>query len=258
MRLRAQTPGGSKVCRIASTASTSLRRCTEFFGDRVEIAGEIAGLVHHIDQILADHAAAPDRRSPAPSARRDDRPASSRPKRKLRDCSLRRSRRRRRRPTIPNRPAAAPRPARGCSPHRRETHFRARCRAPVPSSCGSSPGRLAHPVAPWRRHPSPLSGGAASAAAAAHRPRCALQQRIALELALDIGREVEIGELQQLDGLHQLRRHHQRLALAKSRVFAKAPSEVRPNWSDSCFIIAGRLHGRYAIEQRRSLQNCAR
>ena len=29
----------------------------EFFGNRIEIAGEVAGLVHHIDQVLADHAA---------------------------------------------------------------------------------------------------------------------------------------------------------------------------------------------------------
>ena len=32
-------------------------RRAELVGDRVEIAGEIAGLVHHIDQVLPDHAA---------------------------------------------------------------------------------------------------------------------------------------------------------------------------------------------------------
>ena len=57
MRLRAHTPGGSNVCRMASTASTSAARRAELLGDGVEIAGEIAGLVDHIDQVLPDHAA---------------------------------------------------------------------------------------------------------------------------------------------------------------------------------------------------------
>ncbi len=37
----------------------------------------------------------------------------------------------------------------------------------------------------------------------------ALQQGIAFELLFDIGRQIQIRELQQLDRLHQLRRHHQ-------------------------------------------------
>ena len=32
-------------------------RRAELLGDGVEIAGEVAGLVHHIDQVLPDHAA---------------------------------------------------------------------------------------------------------------------------------------------------------------------------------------------------------
>ena len=56
MRLRAQTPGGSKVCSTASTASTSASVAPSFSATVRKIAGEIAGLVDQIDQILPDHA----------------------------------------------------------------------------------------------------------------------------------------------------------------------------------------------------------
>ncbi len=57
MRLRAHTPGGSKLCRIVEHRLDLGERRAELFGDRREIAGEIAGLVDQIDQILPDHAA---------------------------------------------------------------------------------------------------------------------------------------------------------------------------------------------------------
>ena len=111
-RLRAQTPAGSKVWRIASTASTSASGAPSFSATVGEVAGEVAGLVDQVDQVLADHAAAPDRRSPARAARRDDRRASSPPRRRLRDCSRRRRARRRRRSPIRNRPGGR----RRCAP----------------------------------------------------------------------------------------------------------------------------------------------
>ena len=60
-----------------------------------------------------------------------------------------------------------------------------------------------------------------------------LEQRVALELGVDIGDQVEIGELQQLDGLHQLRRHHQRLALPDLESLGQR-HESGVIWSDSC------------------------
>ena len=41
----------------------------------------------------------------------------------------------------------------------------------------------------------------------------ALEQGILFELPLDVGGQIQVRELQQLDGLHKLRRHHERLAL---------------------------------------------
>ena len=57
MRLRAQTPGGSKRLQDGEHRLDVGERRAELLGDGVEIAGEIAGLVHHIDQVLPDHAA---------------------------------------------------------------------------------------------------------------------------------------------------------------------------------------------------------
>ena len=67
----------------------------------------------------------------------------------------------------------------------------------------------------------------------------ALQQRIALQFAFHIGGEVEIRELQQLDGLHQLRRHHQSLALAEFESLGQRHVAVQ-YWSGSCFSLFGR------------------
>ena len=61
----------------------------------------------------------------------------------------------------------------------------------------------------------------------------AFQERIALELVVHIGGQVEIRELQQLDGLHQLRRHHKRLALPDFELLTERHC-VRENWSGSC------------------------
>ena len=78
-------------------------RRAELLGDGVEVAGQIAGLVDQYRSDTGRSCAAPDRRSRARAARPDDRPASSRRTRRLRDCSRRpRARPSRRRP-IPNR-----------------------------------------------------------------------------------------------------------------------------------------------------------
>ena len=88
----------------------------------------------------------------------------------------------------------------------------------------------------------------------------AFKQRIALELALHIGRQIEAGELQQLDGLHQLRRHHQRLGLAKLQSLRQShegfPAETGPILA--CFYIAGSAARWYAIPHCRNAQNLRR
>ena len=214
VRLRAHTPGGSNPCRMASTASTSATRRAELFGDRRQIAGEIAGLVDEIDEVLADHAPHRIGDRERRAARRDDRPASSRPTRRLRDCSRRRRGRRRRRRPIPNsRPAHRPCAGGPARRHREEVSSMWSFGALLCSPLGSPSlrSRSLRPRPAWRRQACGrrwLRRGAGGSLSAAR-----LEQRIALELGVDIGDEVEVGELQQLDGLHQLRRHHQRLAL---------------------------------------------
>ena len=214
------------------------QRRAELLGDRCKIAGEIAGLIDQIDQVLRRSCGGPDRRSPAQAARPDDRRASSRPTRRLRDCSRRpRGRRSRRRP-IPNRRRARSAAGRGgASADRRERRSRCRCR-----SCPRSPADpfhvLAHPVGrsavgPRRSLPARPRGALARLIGLAGLSLGALQQRIALELAFHIGRQVEIGELQQLDGLHQLRRHHERLALPEFESLRKRHVAVQ-YWSGSC------------------------
>ena len=54
--MRAQTPGGSKRLQNRQHRFDVAARRAELLGDRVEIAGEVAGLVDHIDEIAADHA----------------------------------------------------------------------------------------------------------------------------------------------------------------------------------------------------------
>ena len=56
MRLRAHTPGGSKLLQQAQHRLDLGQRRAELLGDRRKVAGEIAGLVDQIDQVLADHA----------------------------------------------------------------------------------------------------------------------------------------------------------------------------------------------------------
>ncbi len=85
-----------------------------------------------------------------------------------------------------------------------------------------------------------------------------LQQRVALQLAFHIGGQIEAGELQQLDGLHQLRRHHQRLGLAKLQSLRQSHSGFPAgNWSDSCllFLITGSAARWYAIPHCGNAQN---
>ena len=57
MRLRAHTPGGSKPCRIASTASTSASGAPSFSATGARSPVQVAGLVDQVDEILPDHAA---------------------------------------------------------------------------------------------------------------------------------------------------------------------------------------------------------
>ena len=192
------------------------QRRAELFGDADEIAGQVAGLVHHVDQILADHAARGigDRQHHLLGQMIGER--RPRPTRRLRDYS----RRRRRRcppPTIPRKPAALPAAWISRRP-RRERRFPVRCRARLRANCGSrrAPTRRSIPAASPARLVACLAcvvglGGRRRLLVAAD----ALEQRILLEFGFDIGGKIETGELQQLDGLQQLRRHHQRLALAE-------------------------------------------
>ena len=200
---------------------------------------EIAGLVDQIDQMLADHAARPDRRSRAQAARRDDRRASSRPRRRLRDCSRRpRARPSRRRP-IPNRRRARSAPgaasARGASSGNTFS-------MPVSSESSIAPRLVSRSPWPFGRRLVAIGASRSALAALLGRLRRAvgraafagaLQQRVALELAFHIGGEIEIRELQQLDGLHQLRRHHERLALAEFESLRQRHVAVQ-YWSGSC------------------------
>ena len=56
LRFRAQTPGGSKRLQDREHGFDFGLRGAEPLGDRLEIAGEIAGLVDQVDQMAADHA----------------------------------------------------------------------------------------------------------------------------------------------------------------------------------------------------------
>ena len=51
---RAKTPTGSVPCSLSSTASTVASGAPSWVGDRLELDGEIAGLVEAIDQELGD------------------------------------------------------------------------------------------------------------------------------------------------------------------------------------------------------------
>ena len=62
----------------------------------------------------------------------------------------------------------------------------------------------------------------------------ALEQRVLFELPFDVGGQIQVRELQQLDRLHQLRRHHERLALAHLQSLSQCHPERPPNWSVSC------------------------
>ena len=180
---------------------------------------EIAGLVHHIDQILADHAAhrIGDRQRHLLGEMIGERRLGRDERFEIVVAVL--ARRRSRRRTIPNRPAAAARTADGLSPPSSGKTFS----SSVPSPCSmalrlvSSSSPIQSGAAARRRLP--LAIGRRLRARRRQRRVVvvagALQQRIALELALDIGGQIQTRELQQLDGLHQLRRHHQRLALAE-------------------------------------------
>ena len=176
-------------------------RGAELLRHRPNITAEVAGVVHEIDQVLADHAphrighgkrelfgqmigkrcfgrneslqivavnvvacltnAAPFEGPAQILATRERRPPAS---------------------------------ARGTS--RLSGPLGAASRAPKIASCGhplrlASPGRLGPRLAHWQ---APGAG--------------------CVRALLDIGNQIEVGELQQLDGLHQLRRHHQGMALA--------------------------------------------
>ncbi len=192
-------------------------RRAQLGGDGVEIAGKVAGFVHHVDQVLRDHAAGRigNRQRHLGGEVGGEREFGG-------DESFQ---------VIGAVVAAA---AARAGPFRigRRRHFRRRVLLPAivrehVFELGAQPlfhrgaagfHVLADPVGGPGAVLLALGRGAFRLGGGRRRlilALGALEQRIAFELALDIGGEIEAGELQQLDGLHQLRRHHQGLALAE-------------------------------------------
>ena len=220
MRLRAQTPGGSSVCRIAMHGLDLGARRAEFLGDGVEIAAEVAGFVHHVDQVLPDHAASRigDRQRHLFGKMSGQRDFGGDEGFQI-VVALRTAL------------AACARPFRigRRRGFRRRAFFAAVVRENIfefgaePLFHGATAGFhvLADPVGGGRGSspPSALSDAGAFRLGG-HGRRVvavagALQQRVFFQFRVDVSRKVEAGELQQLDGLHQLRRHHQGLGLAE-------------------------------------------
>ena len=187
----------------------------KFFGNRVEIAGEIAGLVDHIDQVLADHAA----------GRIGDR------QRQLLGKMVSKGDLRRGISfqvvivVLTTRTDARPfRISR-----RRHLGWRGFFTAIVGKYVFEfGPKPLLHGAAAGLKIVTDPIRGAGGILVTLDRRSFGLgacrgclilagtvEQRVALQLTFHVGRQIKAGELQQLDGLHQLRRHHQRLCLAE-------------------------------------------
>ena len=236
-------PGGSKVCSVASTTSTSPCGGAEPLGDLAEIGRQIAGFVDQIDQILPDHAL---RRRGEGDRQLLGEMIAERDFGGDEGFEI---------VVLVAGGAAAPfgvggrrgilRGARGgfrgllgedvvepgverlfdlgagaeVAVH---PFFLARLELAGPFAGGTggiATGILAVAARNRRSPKTPALVAVSWAGSPAHRRLGAvvgpLQQRIPLQFFLDKGRQIEIGQLQQLDRLHQLRRHHQRLGLAE-------------------------------------------
>ena len=196
-------------------------------GHRLETAGQIAGLVEHVDQ---DGSRSAGRRGRADRpragragirARWDRAPASGRCRANPRSirfparrpgwrCASTRNRGRRRnhcrpRPRPPRSRATSPPPRSG--PPRRVPRAGARSILPGPPRPRLRPAL----------RPPGFAGFGRSRRfrrfAGLGRILVALQERVLLELGVDIGGQFDVRQLQQLDRLLQLRRHDQRLGL---------------------------------------------
>ena len=210
-------------------------RGAELLGDRREIAGQVAGLVDQIDEILADHAA---------------RRIGDRERELLGEMVGERALGRREGFEIVVAVVAAGR--------RRAAPFRIAERRLVRGLLAAGAVIVAGLLVglaldargrcrPRRPGAPPIPRPAASVDCAVGRAALrfglgfgrALQQRIALELVVHVGGQVEIRQLQQLDGLHQLRRHHERLALTNFELLTERHRVPVENWSGSCLSGSG-------------------
>ncbi len=192
-------------------------RRAELVGDGVEIAGEVAGLVHHIDQVLPDHAAGRigNRQRHLLGEMRGQRDLGGDESFQIIGAVL----------------AAAGARA---GPFRigRRRHFRRRAllaaivrkyvfklgAEPLFHRGAAGLHVLVVPIGSASAVLLALGGGAFRLGGGRRRfvvVTGALEQRVFFELDFHVGGEIKAGELQQLDGLHQLRRHHQRLRLAE-------------------------------------------
>jgi hypothetical protein len=221
--LRAQTPAGSKVCRIATTASISTAGAPSFSATVCHVHGQITGFIDGIDQVLPDDT--PHR-------------IADRERKLLREVFRQRALRRhegfeivfRHRPSPPDptlRPFRIGRA--GIVASARWTRID---RNPPGTRCRAGPELFLHRAATdFEIVPHPFGPGLAirrfalrrgrfgapsAASATGVSPSLARSSRgFFFELVVDISGQIQVRELQQLDRLHQLRRHHQRLGLAE-------------------------------------------
>ena len=226
------------------------RRRAELLGHRREIAGEIAGLVDHVDQVLPDH----------PPDRIDDR------QRQLAGQMVG-ERRRGRHEGLQIVIAILAAAAADAGPVRRSRgRIRAGARAGLARVVGkfvfeigaeplldraaadlqvlvdavrgaaNVPGRIALAVE--------LRGDRLGGAV--DHPRLAFggafEQRVLFELPFDVGGQIQVRELQQLDRLHQLRRHHERLALAHLQSLSQCHPERHPIGPFLAYLILTALY----------------
>ena len=224
----------------------------ELLRHRHEVAGEVAGLIDHVDQVLPDH----------PPDRIGDR------HRQLLGQMVG-QRRRGRYESLQIVIAVLVPAARGPRPiGRRRGHVRTGARAGARLigkfvfEVGAEPlfDRAAAGLQAFVdavRHHADLARVAVAAefhrdgfGVAVDNTRLAFggsfKQGVLFELPFDVRGQIQVRELQQLDGLHQLRRHHERLALPHLQSLRQR-HQMTACWSSSCLSNSNAVVYRVAV-----------